>query len=145
MLEIWRPAAVLPNVVAVCMAIWIRAICHCHHHCGCMAWWNRGGGTFLGQRSQLPRSIDMSGFISCASTNVQSGGDTTGRLRHDSWEENDVVLWGVGLTDSCKYCIHVAEYASLQADGNHILSHLEQIQQMDHHCDLTFVLWFERN
>lgn len=42
---------------------------------------------------------------------------------------------GVGLTepDPCKYCIHIAEYVSLrcvQAEGSHIQSHPEQIQQM---------------
>lgn len=50
---------------------------------------------------------------------------------------------GLGVTDPCKYWIHVAKYASLQADGSHVLSHLERIQQMDHL--LISLLYFDGN
>lgn len=58
------------------------------------------------------------------------------------------MLWGVGLTepDPCKYCIHIAEYASLrcvQADGSHIQSHPEQIQQMGN--VVISLLYFDLN
>lgn len=75
------------TVAAQRMAIWISAICHCHHRRGYMAWWNWKICVRASSHNCLRSGGDMSGFICSTSANqpTQSLGGAAGTSRPDSW------------------------------------------------------------